>query len=201
MFSKGVVQLLGCKRIVKMVDSSACEVIDTGTVKVTKRNGTVCALEAVWYVPEAQYNPISIRVLGKEECRIQVQQCVVTIIQGDEVILEGERCGGLYKLKKENSVRGGVFRDKLGKGSLRGGASRKNCNRTRIGSKCCGKENTKEGGQDREIQKKYREPMWRTSLTGRQSGQNAVTQHYKIQKKYRKRWRTPWKPRQGARRR
>ena len=28
--------------------------------------------------------------------------------QGDKVILEGEKCGGLYKPKEENSVRGGV---------------------------------------------------------------------------------------------
>jgi len=32
---------------VKMVDSSACEVISTGTVKVTERDVTVCTLEAV----------------------------------------------------------------------------------------------------------------------------------------------------------
>ena len=33
--------------IVKMVDGLACEVIGTGTVKVTGRDGTVRALEAV----------------------------------------------------------------------------------------------------------------------------------------------------------
>jgi len=87
-----------------MVDGSACEVIDTGTVKVTGRDVTVRALEAVWYVPEARYNLISIKVLNEEGCRIQVQQGVVTINQGDVVILEGEKCGGLYKLKKGNSV-------------------------------------------------------------------------------------------------
>ena len=41
---------------VKMVNGSACKVINTGTVKVTERDGTVCALEAVRYVPEARYN-------------------------------------------------------------------------------------------------------------------------------------------------
>ena len=51
--------------IVKMVDGLACEVIGTGTVKVTGRDGTVCALEAVRYVQEAWYNLISIRVLNK----------------------------------------------------------------------------------------------------------------------------------------
>ena len=35
------------ERIVKMVNGSACEVIGTGTVKVTGRDGTVRALEAV----------------------------------------------------------------------------------------------------------------------------------------------------------
>ena len=59
--------------IVKIVDSSACEVIGAGTVMVTGRDGTVCALEAVWYVPKARYNLISIRVLDEEGYRIQVQ--------------------------------------------------------------------------------------------------------------------------------
>ena len=67
------------EEIVKMVDGSACEVIGTGTVKVTGREGTMRALEAVRYIPEARYNLISIRVLDKEKCRIQVQQGVVTV--------------------------------------------------------------------------------------------------------------------------
>ena len=58
--------------IVKMVDGSACEVIGTETVKVTGRDRTVHALEAVRYVQEAWYNLISIRVLDEEGCRIQV---------------------------------------------------------------------------------------------------------------------------------
>ena len=59
--------------IVKMVDGSACEVIGTGIVKVTGRDGTMRALKAVWYVPEAQYNLISIRVFDEKDYRIQVQ--------------------------------------------------------------------------------------------------------------------------------
>jgi len=51
--------------IVKMVDGLALEIIDTGTVKVTERDGTVRALEAVQYVQEARYNLISIRVLDE----------------------------------------------------------------------------------------------------------------------------------------
>ena len=58
---------------IKIVDSSACEDIGTESVKVTERDGTVCALEAVWYVPEARYNLTSIRVLDEEGCRVQVQ--------------------------------------------------------------------------------------------------------------------------------
>ena len=54
--------------IIKMVDGSACKVIGTVIVKITERDGTVHALEAVWYVPEAPYNLISIRVLDEEEC-------------------------------------------------------------------------------------------------------------------------------------
>ena len=38
------------KGIVKMVDGSACEVIGTGIVKVTERDGMMRALEAVQYV-------------------------------------------------------------------------------------------------------------------------------------------------------
>jgi len=37
-----------------------------------------------------------------------VQQGVVTVSQEDRIILEGEKCGGIYKLKEENLVRGGV---------------------------------------------------------------------------------------------
>jgi len=51
-----------------------------------------------------RYNLISIRVLDEEGYRIQVQQGVVTVNQGDVVILEREKCGGLYKLMKGNSV-------------------------------------------------------------------------------------------------
>jgi len=49
-----------------MMDSSACKVIGTGTVKVTERDGTVRTLGAVWYVPEARYILISIGVLDEE---------------------------------------------------------------------------------------------------------------------------------------
>jgi len=52
--------------IVKMVDGSTCEVINTGTVKVIGRDRTVRALKAVRYVPEAWYNLISIRVLDEK---------------------------------------------------------------------------------------------------------------------------------------
>ena len=47
-------------RTVKIVDGSACEVIDTGTVNLTARYRTVLALKAVQYVSEARYNLISI---------------------------------------------------------------------------------------------------------------------------------------------
>ena len=74
MFPERDVQLLGCKEdeTVKIVDGSACEVIDIGTVNVTGRDRTVRALEAVRYISEARYNLISIRVLDLEGCQIQV---------------------------------------------------------------------------------------------------------------------------------
>ena len=70
MFPKRAVQLLGCKggRDCQDGDGSACEVNDTGTVKVTGRDRTVHVLEAVRYVPEAWYNLISIKVLDDEGC-------------------------------------------------------------------------------------------------------------------------------------
>jgi len=54
-----------------------------------------------------------------------VQQGIVTVSQEDKVILEGEKFGGLYKLKERNSLRGGVSRISLKGSSSRGGASRK----------------------------------------------------------------------------
>jgi len=39
--------------------------------------------------------------------------------------MERKKCGGLYKLKKENSVRGGVSKISLEESSSRGGASKK----------------------------------------------------------------------------
>ena len=76
------------EKFVKMVDGSACEVIGTGTVEFTERDGTVRALEAVRYVPETRYNLISMWVLNEEGCQIQMQQDVVTVSQRDKVILE-----------------------------------------------------------------------------------------------------------------
>ena len=46
--------------------------------------------------------------IDEERYRIQVQQGVVTVSLEDRIILEGEKCGGLYKMKEENSIRGGV---------------------------------------------------------------------------------------------
>jgi len=84
------------EEIIKMVDGSNCEVIGSGTVKIIGRDGIVCAPEAVRYVPEARYNLISIRVLNEEGCQVQVQQGVVTVSQGNKVILKREKLGGLY---------------------------------------------------------------------------------------------------------
>jgi len=57
----------------KMVDGSACDIIDTETIKVIERDRTMRALKAVRYVPEAWYNLIFIGVLDEEGLRIQVQ--------------------------------------------------------------------------------------------------------------------------------
>ena len=110
---------------VKMVDGLACKIIDTGKINVTCGNGMVRALKEVRYVSEVRYNLISIRMLDEEGRMLQVQQGVVTVSQGDMIILKGEKCGGLYKLKEENSVRGEVSYISLEESSSRGGASRK----------------------------------------------------------------------------
>ena len=75
-----------------MVDDSACEITGTGTINVIGRDGTVHALETARYIPEAQYNLISIRVLDSEGCRIQVQHGVITVSQGHKIILKREKC-------------------------------------------------------------------------------------------------------------
>ena len=90
----------------------------------TERDGTVRVLEAIQYVSEARYNLISIGVLYKKGCRIQLQKNV-TVSQRDRIILKGEKCEELYKLKKENSVRGGVSGISLEGSSSRGEALRK----------------------------------------------------------------------------
>jgi len=64
-------------------------------------------------------------VLNEEGCQIQVQQDVITVSQGDMIIMKGEKCGELSKLKEGNSIRGGVSRISLEGSSSRGGASRK----------------------------------------------------------------------------
>ena len=56
--------------IIKIVNGLACEVIGTETVKVTERDGMVCAQKAVRFVPEARYSLIYIGVLDEEGCRI-----------------------------------------------------------------------------------------------------------------------------------
>jgi len=61
------------EEIVKIAYGSTCEIISTGTVNVIKRDEAVRALEEVQYVSKTRYNLISIRVLDKEECQIQVQ--------------------------------------------------------------------------------------------------------------------------------
>ena len=51
------------------MDGSTCEVIGAGTFKVTERDGMARALEAVWYVLEARYNPISKGCSTKNDTR------------------------------------------------------------------------------------------------------------------------------------
>jgi len=57
---------------IKIVDDLAYKVIGTRTVKVIEKNETMHALETVRYVLKARYNLITIGVLDKEGCQIQM---------------------------------------------------------------------------------------------------------------------------------
>ena len=108
---------------VKMADGLVCGVIGIVTVNVTSKDGTMRALEAVRYVPEARYNLMFIKVLDEEGCWIQRQQGV-TVSQGDSN--SGRReVWRVIQAERRNSVRGGLLGISLEMSSSRGGASRK----------------------------------------------------------------------------
>jgi len=130
------------------MDGSACKAIGIGTVNVTCRDGTVSGGGPICRDgtmsgsgPETWYNLISIGVLDEEGCQIQGQQVVITASQGDRVILEGEKCEGIYKLKEGNSVRDGASGINLEGSSSRGGASRKIATRRESNQSITGKRN------------------------------------------------------------
>jgi len=89
-------------------------------------------------------------VLDEEGCWIHVQQGVVTVSQGDRVILEEEKCGGLYKLKEGNSVRGGVSGISLEGSSSRSGASRKTAIRCEPDQSVAGRKKGAHSGKARD---------------------------------------------------
>ena len=82
------------------------------------------ALEAIRYVPEAQYNLIFIRVLDEERCQIQVQQGVVTVSQGEDNPERREVWRIIQAEGRKLSLRMS-FKDKLGREFIAGGALRK----------------------------------------------------------------------------
>jgi len=65
-----------------MVDGSACEVINTGTVNVTERDGTM----VLWrdpVCPEGMVQSNIHRSTQRKKMLIQVQQYIVTVSQGE----------------------------------------------------------------------------------------------------------------------
>ena len=68
-----------------------------------------------------------------------MQQGIVTVSQGERIILEGEKCGGLYMLKEGNSVQDGVSRISLEGSSLQGGPSRKTATGRESGQSVAGR--------------------------------------------------------------
>ena len=80
-------------------------------------------------------------MLNKEGCQIQLLQGIVTVSQGDKVIMKGEKCERQYKLKEENSVQGGVLRISFEGSSSRGGASRKTASGRELSQSVTGRRN------------------------------------------------------------
>ena len=68
-----------------------------------------------------------------------MQQGIITVSQGGRIILEGEKCGGINKLKEGNSVQGGVSRINLEGSSSRGGSSRKTATGCEMGESVTGR--------------------------------------------------------------
>jgi len=83
---------------------------------------------------------IHIWVLDEEGYWIQAQQNVITVSQRDMVILKGEKCEGLYKLKEGNSVRRKVSGISLKGSSSRGKASRNSAMGRDTGQSVTGKK-------------------------------------------------------------
>jgi len=97
MFPKGVVQLISYK------GGRDCQ--DDGWLSLRGHcHRDSQGYRKRWVCPGGSYNLISIRVLDEEECRIQMQQGIITVSQEDRVILEGEKCRGLYKLKERTQL-------------------------------------------------------------------------------------------------
>ena len=107
-----------------MVNDSAGKYIGTETVNITCKDGMVHAPEAVWYVPDAWYNLIHRSARRRRMPDPNATRCHHNYLRR-MIILRGEKCGGIYKLKEGNSVRGGVSGISLEESSSRGGASRK----------------------------------------------------------------------------
>jgi len=89
-----------------------------------KRRGEACSGDGL-VCPRSTIQFNIHKGADEKGCRIKVHQGIVTVSQGDRIILKEERCGGLYNLKDENSVQGGVLRIKLEGSSSQGGASSK----------------------------------------------------------------------------
>ena len=132
------------ERTVKMVEGSTCEVFGTGTIIVTCRDGTVHVLELVRYVSKARYNLISIGGLDEEGCRIQVQQGIVTVSQGDRIVLKDtERTEAWRNIQAERRKLSSTwsFRDKLGRELIASGASKKTATRRESSQSVTGRRN------------------------------------------------------------
>ena len=90
-------------------------VIGIGTINIIEIDGMVPALEAVYYVIEARYNLISIRVLDEVGCRIQVQQDIITVSQGDRGNCGRREVWRIIQVERRKLSSRWSFKNKLGK--------------------------------------------------------------------------------------
>ena len=84
---------------ISMANSSVCEVVGIGSIKVRTHDGKFCTLKEVRHVPSMTKNLISLSRLDKIGCSFKGEGGVLNVYKGSEVILKGVKQGTLYLLQ------------------------------------------------------------------------------------------------------